>query len=94
MFSTSPTGVETVNNGSFSVSVFPNPAKEQLTVSVDGKMNGAFAISVLDITGKLLSKTIASGKQTVLDLTGLASGVYLIRYSDEEHVGSTRFVKQ
>ncbi|GAB5539550.1 MAG: hypothetical protein Salg2KO_16530 [Salibacteraceae bacterium] len=86
-------GVEEVNMSA--LSVFPNPAYDQLNVSWTDVMN-VQTIQVMDITGKVvLSQSRASSNnQTVLDLHSIESGTYMLMVHTYDSIERYTFVKQ
>jgi len=69
-----------------SLSVYPNPADESLTVSFKA-LTGA-NVSICDITGnKLMSTTASAGDNNVtLNTSGLVSGMYILNIETENGV--------
>jgi trimeric autotransporter adhesin len=64
------------------VSVYPNPAKVEVNLTLTGSMiNKAATISVISVEGKVLStKRLTAASQTeVVDVSQFASGKYIIR---------------
>jgi hypothetical protein len=80
--------------------LYPNPAKEQLTIGFDQSTPGITRIQILDITGKIVkempARSYGSGRQVVeLDLGALnAQGYYLVRLSTPSKVFTERFIKE
>ncbi|RYE17463.1 MAG: T9SS type A sorting domain-containing protein [Sphingobacteriales bacterium] len=73
------------------LSVFPNPATECITVTIDGTVQ---QIEVLDLLGRVcITKGTASRESIVLPLAGLQAGTYLIRTSGKEGSQSAIFHK-
>ena len=66
--------MQTVENKSLEISVFPNPTSDFVTVEGEDLE----CISVMDMTGKTLSSTAAKGNSIRLDVSDLKAGVYLI----------------
>lgn len=65
--------------GSNQFHVYPNPATTQLVVE-SAKNNHGFSVEVFDMIGNLLiSNESSSGLRTTLDVSGLASGIYLVK---------------
>jgi hypothetical protein len=78
------------------VSVYPNPAGDQLTI-IGLKYNKGTIIDIYDVLGqKMLSPSILSGTEISINVQDLAAGVYLIRLQTEgnEEVLVKRFVKK
>jgi hypothetical protein len=72
-----------VKNGALSVKAFPNPVTDKLQVVVYGKQGSKAAITVSDLSGKMIYRITDVGSETTLDMEGLAPGVYMVRYADE-----------
>lgn len=94
-FNTYETSVGNISgNNGFAVSVFPNPAKDLLTIQIDGVMKGKGTITVYDLSGKLVRRVeLASGKSQV-NISDLRAGMYLLQYTDNETSGMMRIQKQ
>jgi|SRR5690606_6199531 len=71
------------NNMASQVSIYPNPAKENLLIDSKNKI-GALKINIFSIAGKMLNtqKTNING-QTSIDVSGLKSGIYFLHIEDE-----------
>jgi acetyl esterase/lipase len=62
-----------------SISLFPNPAKENVTVSMDKGQAVISQVNVLDITGKVvLTQNAVSAHQVVLNTENFTKGIYLV----------------
>lgn len=75
----SHSGISNLADLSREVSVYPNPAKQTVNVSIpslSGKEQ--VAISIIDMTGKVVSTTSIVGNNTQLDLSGFNKGLYFI----------------
>ena len=59
--------------------VFPNPASDHLILHLNGK-NGMISYSVISMDGKeMFKKSAIDPKHELIDLSGLANGLYLIK---------------
>jgi|JI10StandDraft_1071094.scaffolds.fasta_scaffold03292_7 hypothetical protein len=59
--------------------VFPNPASDHLIMHLNGK-NGMVSYSVISMDGKeMFKKSAIDPKHELIDLSGLANGLYLIK---------------
>jgi hypothetical protein len=64
------------------VIVFPNPVKDKLLLQFNDKWKEQLTVSVYEQDGTLLlEKTISPGPNAFVDVTGLRSGVYTVRFS-------------
>ena len=75
------------------VTVYPNPAKDFLKIKISKEMTPGMEIRIMDLTGKqILTKRIISDSQQI-DVSGLNSGVYFIRFlKDNITFASARFI--
>jgi len=64
------------------LTLFPNPASTNVTVTVSG-MEGEVTVEIVDLNGRTSGKwTVESGK-VELDLSGMAQGAYFVRVTGE-----------
>lgn len=75
------------NGAANSLSIFPNPASNEIHLAVND--SEAREIEILNIQGTLVSKTVVTGKEGI-DVSRLSSGVYFIQVDGT----SVKFVKQ
>lgn len=81
-------------NRALNVQAFPSPAINTLQLEA-GDVNGKnYNIAVFDMTGRRMQQTIMSGNKQTLDVSGLASGHYMVVVSGSDAQGSINFVKQ
>jgi uncharacterized delta-60 repeat protein len=74
---------------SLAISVFPNPASEEIQIGMKNQQREVF---IYDMTGKLmLQKKIYSGEEN-LNISQLAEGVYQISVLVNDEVSTTRLV--
>lgn len=76
------------------ISVFPNPAKEWLVLSISGFNLDEKQMSIIDLSGKLISiaKLQASENELEIDLHNLTSGIYYLRVSSATKQNTIQFV--
>ena len=74
------------------INIYPNPISDFVNIELPGNEN--YSIQLLSLDGKNL-KTIISAKETeILHLSGLNSGIYLIRISTSENIQVFKIVKE
>lgn len=95
-FNTTAVGIEDATNGSFSFTLFPNPSKDAVELSVNGISNaGQGQIQVFDFTGRLMfSQSLDNATNGVqqLDVQSLASGTYLVELTSGNETAQQRLV--
>jgi len=77
-----------------SLSVFPVPASDLVTVSIDNFNDENTSLQVYSMLGQLVQTDIASHKSTVLDISKLTAGIYLLKVSTSTGIASTKIVKK
>ena len=66
--------------------VYPNPAKNNVTVSWDSGISVVKSISIVDLNGRVVQSSIPEKEtqQTELDVSTLSPGVYAIQVENLE----------
>ena len=71
------------NSGSFFVSIYPNPAKDNLQVQIDSDKKTTLQLQVLSLDGKvILSKSTTAAEGSILrniSISALSKGSYLLK---------------
>jgi hypothetical protein len=75
---------------SSNIGVYPNPAKNLLTIVMENK-NAEIIIS--DVTGKVVYKAIAIESENTINVENFTTGIYLITVETEQGRSFTKFVK-
>ena len=76
------------------ISIYPNPALDEVTVDLSGVETENLSIEWMDMTGKvILTQHNISGNSAVFDLSSVAKGSYQIRISDGTIQRIARIVK-
>ncbi|MCZ4317750.1 T9SS type A sorting domain-containing protein [Aequorivita viscosa] len=72
--------------------LYPNPAKEQITIALND-VSSNYEVTIFNVLGK---KVYASEiqKDGQIDVSGLASGTYLVKLNSDNKSSVVRFVKQ
>ncbi len=83
----------------FSISVFPDPAKDIINCSITLVANSNIEISIVDMLGNTVIqerpfKALKGNNKITPDISGLSPGMYFISISAEEKQTQLKFVKQ
>jgi hypothetical protein len=78
----------------FTVEVYPNPVTDKLTVTLVGFAGSNPTISISDATGKLVKVVSVANNGATIDMAGLAQGMYLLKYSDNNHTQTIKVNKK
>jgi hypothetical protein len=84
----------TVGKSIFIVEAYPNPVKEALTIRVNGAMGNDAKIFITDVSGKPIKQFSMNAQQLTMNINGLATGVYLLKYTDSVHTQTLKITKQ
>lgn len=79
------------------ISVYPNPASEETTLSINAENASELNITVYDVTGKLvvpvINQSIAAGANNLTINTGaLNTGIYFLRIASENRTETVKLV--
>ena len=75
-------GIADVEAASGSICIYPNPASNQTTVSIDG-FNGSATLNVIDMSGRTVVSAALTEGSAKLDVSHLAAGTYFVRVQGE-----------
>lgn len=84
-------GVNNPNKNAFTL--YPNPAQGELNVNLAG-VAGANAYTIYDVTGKTLQQGMLNSTISTINVSGLASGSYLVKISGENGSSAKMFIKE
>lgn len=87
------TGIANYNTAS--ISIYPNPTNDNITISMDKNMENASHFDIYDVYGKLLKSGNIEQAQTTVSLNELAAGIYFIQIANERNIiFSSKIVKK
>lgn len=91
------TGIDPLGDLVHSVSLSPVPVIDQLQVEIESKTNTTLSVSVMDMSGKVISVTTASllqgSNNTYINTESLHPGFYMLMLSDGNAAQAYKFVK-
>ena len=79
------------DNELLNVSMYPNPTVDRLNISASNTIKNA---SIFNILGKKVMSLEINKNSESIDVSSLASGIYLIKYSIDNAIGTAKFIKQ
>jgi len=83
------TGINELNN-SASISIFPNPAIDKLTIECIRQSD----VEILNIEGQILKRLTTHDIYTLVDLSDLSSGIYIIKAKTRMGIAIKKLIKQ
>ncbi len=84
-------GTAGVEDNLFNVSIYPNPTSNRLNISAANTIQNA---EIYNVLGKKVMNVNINKTSDSIDISTLASGVYMIKYNIENTVGTAKFIKQ
>ncbi|MBI1289551.1 MAG: S8 family serine peptidase [Flavobacteriales bacterium] len=79
----------------FGMKVYPIPARTQLTVELQNPVFAQTNLEIVDAMGRIAMLATSSENRTIIDISQLSEGIYLLRAVDVhgQIIGMSRFVK-
>ena len=91
---TTLTGINEANSNGAIASVYPNPASDNITISLSKSVTGKVQVNVLDLSGRLVAQQVYNASDKLnLSLAGLANGTYMVRVITDNAQSVQRIVK-
>ncbi len=78
-------------NNLLEISLYPNPASNRLNISAANTIQNA---EIYNVLGKKVMNVTINKTSESIDISNLASGVYMIKYNIENSIGTAKFIKQ
>jgi hypothetical protein len=86
------TGIKDLTSSN--ISVYPNPAKDAISVSMDASLVNHTTIELYDAIGKLVIIEKVVNPQTTIIINSFAKGIYTVRIVSEGKQTTKRFIKE
>jgi len=86
--------LEDIGKENLNIIVYPNPAKDNITIKTN-QLNGG-NLYIYDIMGRELTGKQINNDETIVDISSLNSGIYVLKAisKDNKIVGNRKFIKQ
>jgi hypothetical protein len=81
-------------NGLFNCKVLPNPASDYFNIQIESASNATIELSLLDISGRLITKWNTAKEKTTRFGEQLKPGVYIMKVQQGPQQQFTRLIKQ
>lgn len=93
------TGITQINGNAIQYNIFPNPAKDHITLSINSFKNIDITIELFDASGKLIIKQVVRFDKTKseqqINISSVASGIYFVKLIPKEgNVETIKLVKE
>jgi hypothetical protein len=84
--------LNSTRDNSIAVEVFPNPAKETITIKTPGIINSK--LTFYTSQGQPVKQQIIPGHQAEIDLSIFPQGLYLFQVQNGEKMSTGKFMKE
>ncbi len=75
------------------IKVFPNPSNGVFNVTLNGSFEGAFAATVMDLSGRVIyTRSIENKNMFALDLSDASNGTYIVQLASDKVLVTKRIV--
>lgn len=90
---TSPTGISDNKNDNLDIKIYPNPAKNSITISSSNKSNENIEMVIFDMHGKIiLSRQIVLNDNTTINVSSLAEGIYTVVLKSSDKISTNKLI--
>jgi len=84
------TNIEEIKTSLFSAEIYPNPAKDLLTIKCD---NEIISYELYDALGRLLiNKSEVANNESIVNVSSLKHGIYILRLNTEKGSGTFKLI--
>ncbi len=84
-------GVQNISSLSETIEIYPNPSNGIFKVNLPSN-NKVVNISITDITGKVVYKSVVNGANTYIDLSNNPQGIYLLKLEMNEEIINKKII--
>ena len=78
----------------FSIKAYPNPAHGFINIHLEGVLSPNGHVIILDLAGRVLKHQGITEADSKIDLSGLAAGIYILKYADGAHYSTIKIIKR
>lgn len=82
-----------VNTG-FSIKAYPNPAHGFINIHLEGVLSPKGQVFIMGLAGRVLKHQDITEADSKIDLSGLAAGLYILKYADGVHHSTIKIIKK
>jgi len=73
-----------------SLALYPNPANQQITISLEDNTSNPIQVNILDVLGKTQKQISFKGSSQTIDVADLTAGIYLVQITSEKQTKTIR----
>ena len=91
-FAASISGIEQLVSNTFEL--YPNPVRDQLTISFIEQLESKHTVTILNSVGKTVKKLYSNNQQITIDVSDLTNAIYFIRVDTINGSRAAKFIKR
>lgn len=80
--------------GRFELVAVPNPVKDKVSIRTYGDRGADAMVHITDLSGKVVRQLQVTADETDVDMSSVAQGIYLLKYTDANHTQTVKITKQ
>lgn len=88
------TAVEDNNASTFKIQAYPNPTQDQLTITFDAALKSTSTYDLLSSDGKCITSNAILTNNQLIDVSSLATGIYVLNVYINNSIQSFKIIKQ
>jgi bacillopeptidase F len=81
-------------NKIISLSIYPNPTESNITINLGNNDIDNSSIELVDLLGKIISKTNVTQQLNKIDMSNLSNGIYFIKFSNKNGSITEKIIKR
>lgn len=81
-------------NGAFEIVAVPNPVKDKLSIRTYGVRGDNARVLITDLSGKVVRQINVTADEANVDMSSVANGIYLLKYTDATRTQTIKVSKQ
>ncbi|MFH1004128.1 MAG: T9SS type A sorting domain-containing protein [Bacteroidota bacterium] len=92
---TAPSGIfGTMATNTTSISIYPNPASDIITLNVDNRNNANLTLNIYNVIGELIKSELLKKNQQQINISNLNNGIYIVVIKSKELTENQKLIIQ
>ncbi len=88
-----PNNISSFQYSQSSINIYPNPAKDQLNVTINDDDIKIDFVTILDLSGKVLFSEKTENTSIIINLNGISKGIYFVKVNTINGYTTKKFIK-
>ena len=87
-------GLDDISNLNNHITIYPNPSSTQITIELPNTPQKNTILTIYNLSGQQYITQPITEPQTVVDISGLPSGIYFVKVVDDKNVMMGKVIKE